>query len=195
MEKALEATYAPRMEPGSNAEWRKHVDVLFSAEAIAARVREMGAEIARDFEGQSILLVGVLKGCFIFYSDLARAIDLPMSNDFIGISSYGDSIESSGVVQLTTDLSLNIEGENVLLVEDIVDTGLSMRYLLENLSTRKPASISICTLLDKPENRRVDIQIDYRGFQIPNEFVVGYGLDFANAYRNLPFIGVYRGPT
>ncbi|MEL6543732.1 MAG: hypoxanthine phosphoribosyltransferase [Myxococcota bacterium] len=177
------------------AQWRQHVDVLYSEEAISTRVKELGATITRDFAGEKVMLVGVLKGCFVFYSDLARAVDLPMSNDFIGISSYGDSTESSGVVQLTTDLSLNIQDEHVILVEDIVDTGLSMRYLLENLSTRKPASLSVCTLLDKPENRKVDVPIDYRGFEIPNEFVVGYGLDYANVYRNLPFIGVYRGPT
>ncbi|MEM6732038.1 MAG: hypoxanthine phosphoribosyltransferase [Myxococcota bacterium] len=177
------------------AEWRKHVEVLYSAERIEARVRELGEQITQDFAGETVMLVGVLKGCFVFYSDLARAIDLPMNNDFIGISSYGDNTESSGVVQLTTDLSLNIQDQNVILVEDIVDTGLSMRYLIENLSTRKPTSLSVCTLLDKPDNRRVEVPIDYKGFEIPNEFVVGYGLDYANVYRNLPFIGVYRGPT
>lgn len=175
--------------------WREHVEILYDADAIRARVSALGREIAQDFRGERVLLVGVLKGCFVFYSDLARAIDLPMSNDFIGISSYGDNTESSGVVKLTTDLSVNPQGEHVILVEDIVDTGLSMKYLMENLSTRQPASLSVCTLLDKPANRRVDIPIDYRGFEIPDEFVVGYGLDYANIYRNLPFIGVYRGPT
>ncbi len=178
-----------------NDSWRKHVELLYDEHAIAARVSELGAQISKDFAGERVLLVGVLKGCFVFYGDLARAIDLPIANDFIGISSYGDNTESSGVVKLTTDLSLNPQDQHVILVEDIVETGLSMKYLIENLSTRKPASLSVCTLLDKPENRRVDVPIDYRGFQIPNEFVVGYGLDYANIYRNLPFIGVYRGPT
>lgn len=176
-------------------EWKLHVEVMYSAAQIAERIAVLGADITRDFAGERVVLVGVLKGCFVFYSDLARAIDLPQDNDFIGISSYGDNTESSGVVQLTTDLGLDVQGRNVILVEDIVDTGLSMNYLLENLSTRKPASLSVCTLLDKPENRQVDVPIDYRGFEIPNEFVVGYGLDYAGTYRNLPFIGVYRGPT
>ncbi|MEO1481477.1 MAG: hypoxanthine phosphoribosyltransferase [Myxococcota bacterium] len=176
-------------------DWKQHVEVMYSAEQIAERIQVLGDEITRDFAGERVVLVGVLKGCFVFYSDLARAINLPQDNDFIGISSYGDNTESSGVVQLTTDLGLDVQGRNVVLVEDIVDTGLSMKYLLENLSTRKPASLSVCTLLDKPENRRAEVPIDYRGFEIPNEFVVGYGLDYAGTYRNLPFIGVYRGPT
>ena len=176
-------------------DWKKDVDVLYSEHQLAERIEQMGRDITRDFSGERIVLVGVLKGCFVFYSDLARFIDLPQDNDFIRISSYGDNTESSGVVQLNNDLSLDVQGRNVILVEDIVDTGLSMKYLLENLSTRKPASLSVCNLLDKPENRQVEVPIDYKGFEIPNEFVVGYGLDYAGTYRNLPFIGVYRGPT
>lgn len=175
------------------AAWRDSVDVLYDAETIKNRVAELGAQITRDHAGHSVTLVGVLKGCFVFYADLARSIDLPMANEFIGISSYGDNTESSGVVQLTNDLTRNIEGEHVILVEDIVDTGLSMRYLVNNLTTRNPASLQICTLLDKEENRQTEVSIDYRGFSLPNEFVIGYGLDYANTYRNLPFIGVYRG--
>ncbi|MEL6339782.1 MAG: hypoxanthine phosphoribosyltransferase [Myxococcota bacterium] len=172
--------------------WRQQVDVLYDADTISKRVIELGTAITEAFDGESLIVVGVMKGCFLFYADLVRAIDLPMQNDFIGISSYADGTTSSGVVQLTQDLSQPIEGAHVLLVEDIVDTGLSMRYLLDNLSTRRPASLSICTLLDKQSRRRVDVPIRYRGFDTPDAFVVGYGLDFAGLYRNLPYIGVYR---
>lgn len=175
--------------------WSNEVDPLYDAATIGERVRSIGAQITRDFAGHRIVLVGVLKGSFVFYADLVRAIDLPQDNDFISISSYGDNTESSGVVKLTSDLSINVENRHMILVEDIIDTGLSMRYLLRNLSTRKPASLSVCTLLNKPENRRCEIPIDYCGFVISNAFVVGYGLDYAQMYRNLPYIGVYRGAS
>jgi hypoxanthine phosphoribosyltransferase len=168
------------------------VDVLISAERLRERVAEMGAEITRDYERKPPKLVGVLKGSFMFLADLARAIDLPVKLDFIGTSSY-QGAESSGVVRITSDLSRSIEGEHVLLVEDIVDTGLTMRYLLENLATRKPASLRVCALLEKPSRAKVPIAIDYKGFSIPDDFVVGYGLDWDGRFRNLPFIAVVRG--
>ncbi len=169
---------------------------LISAEAIASRVSELGAQITRDYATRvgsaDIVLIGVLKGSVIFLSDLARHIAAPIYMDFIGISSYGDATVSSGVVQITQDLSRPIEGKHVIVIEDIVDTGHTVHYLLENLATRRPASIALCSLLHKPERAERDIKIDYLGFTIPNKFVVGYGLDVAQQYRNLPFIG-YQG--
>ncbi len=170
---------------------REAVEVLLTAEQLQARVAEMGAEITRDFAGRPLKLVGVLKGSFMFMADLARAIDLPVKVDFIGTSSY-QGTKTSGVVRITNDLTRPIEGEHVLLVEDIVDTGLTMRYLLENLSTRKPASVSVCTLLEKPSRAQVRIPIAYRGFSIPDAFVVGYGLDWDGRLRNLPYLGVVK---
>jgi hypoxanthine phosphoribosyltransferase len=168
-----------------------HVDVLISEEELAARVKALGREITRDHEGRPLVVVGVLKGSFIFLADLVRAIDLPLSIDFIGITSYQGS-SSTGVVQITSDLTRPIEGKDVLLVEDIVDTGLSMRYLLDNLATRRPSSVRVCALLEKPARARVKVPIDYRGFVIGDEFVVGYGLDWDGKMRNLPFVGVPR---
>jgi|SRR3954447_4434368 hypoxanthine phosphoribosyltransferase len=170
----------------------KDVDEMFSEEQIARRVRELGAQIERDYQGKDLVLLGVLKGSYIFISDLARAIDLPLSVDFIGLSSYGEATESSGVVKITSDLAKPIEAKHVLIVEDIVDTGLTMRYLLDNLATRRPASVKLCTLLHKPSRARTKIPIDYLGFQIEDRFVVGYGLDAGDRYRNVPFIGVLR---
>jgi hypoxanthine phosphoribosyltransferase len=170
----------------------ENLDVLFSAEAIAARVKEMGKQIERDYAGKDLLLVAVLKGSFLFAADLARAIDLPLAIDFIGLSSYGEATESSGVVKITSDVSKPIEGKHVVIVEDIVDTGLTMRYLLDNLATRHPSSVKLCTLLHKPARSRTKIPIDYLGFQIEDRFVVGYGLDAAEKYRNVPFIGVMK---
>ena len=169
-----------------------HVDVLISREDLAARVRALGEQITRDQEGRPLVVVGVLKGSFIFLADLVRAIDLPISIDFIGISSYHGT-STTGVVKITSDLSRPIDGKDVLLVEDIVDTGLSMRYLLDNLATRKPASLKVCALLEKPSRARVTVPIDYRGFVIGDEFVVGYGLDRDGRLRNLPFVGVVKG--
>ena len=173
----------------------ENLDVLFSKEQLAARVAEMGAQIERDYAGKDLVLLGVLKGSFLFISDLARAIDLPLSVDFIGLSSYGEATESSGVVKITSDVTKPIENKHVLIVEDIVDTGLTMRYLLDNLATRRPSSVKLCTLLHKPARARTKIPIDYLGFQIEDRFVVGYGLDAAEKYRNLPFIGQMRGAT
>ncbi|MBA2663471.1 MAG: hypoxanthine phosphoribosyltransferase [Bradymonadaceae bacterium] len=168
----------------------KRLRVLISAEEIDARCKELGAQITKDYAGQSVHLVGVLKGCVMFLSDLARQIDLDVSIDFLGLSSYGASQQTSGVVRMTSDLSVPIKDRHVLVVEDIIDTGLTMKYLLDNLRTRLPASVAVCTLLYKPENLRTEVPIEYIGFTIPNEFVIGYGLDYAELYRNLPYIGV-----
>jgi hypoxanthine phosphoribosyltransferase len=163
---------------------------MLSAEQIASRVRELGAEIQRDYDGKSLVLVCVLKGSFVFGADLCRAIDLPLRVDFLGVRSYGEDTESSGVVQITQDLSRPIEREHVLLVEDIVDTGLTIAHLMDLLRTRAPASVKVCSLLHKPARARVQVAIDYLGFTIEDRFVVGYGLDFAERHRNLPYIGV-----
>ena len=163
---------------------------LLSTEEIAARVRERGAEITREYAGRPLMLVCVLKGSFVFAADLARAIDLPVRIDFLGVRSYGVDTETSGVVQITHDLSRPIEGEHVLLVEDIVDTGLTIAHLINLLRTRGPASVRVCALLHKPARARIQVKIDYLGFTIEDRFVVGFGLDFAERYRNLPYIGV-----
>jgi hypoxanthine phosphoribosyltransferase len=168
------------------------VEVMLSEAELRRRIGELGAEITRDYAGKPLKLVGVLKGSYVFMADLSRAIDLPIKVDFIGTTSY-QGTKSSGVVRITNDLSRPIEGEHVLLVEDIVDTGLTMRYLLENLGTRLPASVKVCALLEKPARAKVQVPIDYKGFTIPDEFVVGYGLDWDGRLRNLPFIGVVRG--
>ena len=167
------------------------VEVLLTAEQLQERVAAMGAEITRDFTGQPLKLVGVLKGSFMFMADLARAIDLPIKVDFIGTTSY-EGTKTTGVVRITSDLSRPIQGEHILLVEDIVDTGLTMKYLLENLATRGPASVHVCSLLRKPSRARVTVPVRYNGFDIPDEFVVGFGLDWDGRFRNLPYIGVVR---
>jgi hypoxanthine phosphoribosyltransferase len=163
---------------------------MLTTEQIAARVRELGAQITHDYAGHNLVLVCVLKGSFVFAADLARAIDLPLRVDFLGVRSYGEGTESSGVVQITQDLSRPIEHEDVLLVEDIVDTGLTIAHLMDLLRTRNPASVKVCSLLHKPARARVKISVDYLGFTIEDRFVVGYGLDFAEKHRNLPYIGV-----
>jgi hypoxanthine phosphoribosyltransferase len=163
--------------------------VLIPAADIQARIREMGKQIASDYrDGAPLYLVGILKGSVVFLSDLARAIDLPVRFDFIGLSSYGKSKTSSGEVKLTKDLDASAEGADILIVEDIVDTGVTLTYLLQVFQQRKPRSIRIATLLDKPERRQRPIEVSYIGFRVPNEFVVGYGLDFGEDYRNLPDI-------
>ena len=170
--------------------------VLFSAAQIAERVAELGAQITRDYAaypGSEVVVIGVLKGSVIFLADLVRHIAAPIQIDFIGISSYGDATVSSGIVQITQDLSRPIEGKHVIVIEDIVDTGHTVHYLLENLGTRRPASIKLASLLHKPERAERQINIDYLGFTIPNKFVVGYGLDVSQQYRNLPFIGFVQG--
>jgi hypoxanthine phosphoribosyltransferase len=165
------------------------VEVLLSEQQLQSRIRELGAAITRDYGGKPLKLVGVLKGSFMFMADLARAIDLPIKVDFIGTSSY-EGTKTTGVVRITNDLSRPIQGEHILLVEDIVDTGLTMKYLLENLATRGPASVEICSLLRKPSRARVTVPVRYNGFDIPDEFVVGFGLDWDGRFRNLPYIGV-----
>lgn len=165
------------------------IETLLSEDQLQARIAELGAQITHDFRGQRLHIVGVLKGCFMFLADLVRHIDLDCTIDFLGVSSYGSRTESSGVVRVTQDLSAPIADRHVLLVEDIVDTGLTMKYLLQNLQTRSPESLSICTLLHKPEGQIVEVPLHYIGFVIPNKFVIGYGLDYAELYRNLPYIG------
>jgi hypoxanthine phosphoribosyltransferase len=171
---------------------------LLSAGAIATRVAELGAQITAEYapltRSSDVVVIGVLKGSVIFLSDLVRQIAAPVFLEFIGISSYGDATVSSGVVQITQDLSRPIEGKHVIVVEDIVDTGHTVHYLLENMATRRPASIKLCALLHKPERAERQIKIDYLGFTIPNKFVVGYGLDIAQQFRNLPFIGYVQEP-
>jgi hypoxanthine phosphoribosyltransferase len=167
--------------------------VLLDHDRIQARVRELAAQIARDYaDVDDLLLVGVLKGSAMFMVDLARSLQRHLALDFIAISSYGKSTETSGVVRVLKDLDSDIGGRHVLIVEDIVDSGLTLAYLRESLERRNPASLRVCALLDKPDRRTADVAVDYVGFHIPNEFVVGYGLDYAERYRNLPFIGVLR---
>ena len=167
-------------------------EIMLTEEQISGKVKELAGRISADYQGNSILVIGILKGAVIFLADLVRNITIPVGIDFMAVSSYGKASESSGVVQILKDLDQNIEGRHVMVVEDIVDTGLTLKYLLENLSTRKPASLKICTLLDKPTRRKSDVVPDYNGFTIPDEFVVGYGLDYAEKYRNLREIGVLK---
>jgi hypoxanthine phosphoribosyltransferase len=170
-------------------------EVLISKEEIARRVRELAQQITSDYAGKDLVLVCILKGATIFWSDLSRQIDLPLVSDFVAVSSYGDKTTSSGVVKFRLDLSQGIEGRDVLIIEDIVDTGRTLACLKENLLMRRPASLRICALLDKPSRREVEVFIDYIGFTVPNAFVVGYGLDFGQRYRNLPYIAVLATPT
>lgn len=167
--------------------------VLLTKEEILREVEQLGEKITSDYQGkENILLVGVLKGAFIFLADLMRNIKLPVQVDFMAVSSYGASTESSGVVRILKDLDQDIEGKNLIIVEDIIDSGLTLSYMCKILKSRKPASLKICSLLDKPSRRKVDLKVDYLGFQIPDEFVVGYGLDYSEKYRNLPCIGVLK---
>jgi len=167
-------------------------EILIGAEELQAKIAELGRQISEDYRGRDPLLICLLRGAVVFLSDLIRAIDIPLEMDFMAISSYGDSTESSGVVRLMMDLKSNITGRDVLIVEDIVDTGRTLAYMLENLQTRRPADIKVCALLSKPSRREVQVKLDYLGFEIPDRFVVGYGLDYAENYRNLPFIGVLK---
>jgi hypoxanthine phosphoribosyltransferase len=166
--------------------------ILFTARAIQAKVEELSREIVRDYAGQQVLMVGVLNGCFPFMSDLIRNMTVHLEVDFMSVSSYGGGTKSSGIVRILKDLNMNIEGRHVLLVEDIVDTGLTARYLMDNLRTRRPASVELCVLLDKREARAEEVPIKYAGFECPNAYVVGYGLDYRQLYRNLPYIGVLK---
>jgi len=167
-------------------------EILLTEEEIKQRIKELGEQITADYAGKEILMVGILRGAVVFMADLARAIPLPVALDFMAVSSYGMSTDSSGVVRFLKDLDVDIKDKHVLIVEDIIDSGLTLKYLAENLKSRNPASLKICTLLNKPERRKVDVQVDYNGFTIPDHFVVGYGLDFAEKYRNLPFIGILK---
>ena len=172
-----------------------NLETLFSSEQIKERIIELGVEIARDYEGKNPLLIGVLKGACIFISDLLRAIDLKVGIEFMAISSYGASTRTSGEVRIVKDLDVPIEGRDILVVEDIVDTGLTLSYLLANLKSRGATSVKLVALLDKHERREREVEINYLGFPIPDAFVVGYGLDFAERYRNLPFIAVLKDPN
>ena len=167
-------------------------EVLFSQQQLEERVDQIAQEITRDYAGKEIVLISVLRGSFVFMADLCRRIDLPCTIDFMSVSSYGSGTSSTGQVQITKDLSGDISGKHILVVEDILDSGNTLSYLLHVLSARHPASISLCTLLDKPERREKPIQADYVGFTVPNAFIVGYGLDYAEKYRNLPYIGVLK---
>ncbi|HAK73873.1 MAG TPA: hypoxanthine phosphoribosyltransferase [Sporomusaceae bacterium] len=167
-------------------------EVLLSADQIATRVKEIGDQISADYAGEEILMIGVLRGAVIFMSDLARSISIPVAIDFMAVSSYGASTTSSGIVRILKDLDEEVAGRHLLVVEDIIDSGLTLNYLLDNLHSRKPASIRLVTLLNKPERRKKEVHVDYNGFTIPDHFVVGYGLDYAEKYRNLPFIGILK---
>jgi len=173
--------------------YETEVATLIDEQKVQARVRELGLQIARDYRGRDLTLLGVLKGSVFFITDLARAVDLPLTVEFLGVSSYQGGTESTGEVRITSDVTRPLAGQHVLVVEDIIDTGLTMRFLLDNLRARHPASLRVCTLLEKPVRAKTQIDIDYKGFVIDDVFVVGYGLDFGERYRNLPFIGVMKG--
>lgn len=168
----------------------ERISVLKSEEEVDARIKELGEQISRDYAGKQIHLICVLKGGSFFMCELAKRITVPVSLDFMSVSSYGSDTKSSGVVKIVKDLDESIQGKDVLVVEDIIDSGRTLSYLMEMLRDRKPASLHLCTLLDKPDRRVVDVDVDYTGFQIPDAFVVGYGLDYDQKYRNLPYIGV-----
>ncbi|MBQ9333934.1 MAG: hypoxanthine phosphoribosyltransferase [Lachnospiraceae bacterium] len=170
----------------------EHVEIMLTEDEVDNRIREIGEQISKDYAGKTVHLICVLKGGSFFMTELAKRITVPVSLDFMSVSSYGGSTKSSGVVRIVKDLDEPLEGKDVLVVEDIVDSGRTLSYLLEMLRDRKPASVKLCTLLDKPERRVVDVNVDYTGFQIPDEFVVGYGLDYDQKYRNLPYIGVVK---
>lgn len=164
-------------------------EVLFSKEDIAKKVKELGEIISKDYkENDDVVIVGVLKGANVFMADLMREITIPVYIDFMAVSSYGYSTESSGIVRILKDLDLEIEGKHVLIIEDIIDTGLTLKYLTDNLKSRNTKSVKICTLLDKPVRRKCDLKVDYMGFEIPDKFIVGYGIDYGERYRNLPYV-------
>jgi len=165
-------------------------EILVQADELQHRIKEMAAEVSRDYKGRDLLLIGVLKGAVFFMADLMRTLTIPCEIDFMAISSYGAQTDSSGVVRILKDLDINIEGRHVLVVEDIIDSGLTLSYLMRNLEAREPASLEVCSLLTKPDRREIDVPVRYIGFEIPNRFVIGYGLDFAERYRNLPYVGV-----
>jgi len=164
--------------------------ILVEEDTLRGRIAELGAEVSNDYAGRDLLLVGVLKGAVFFMADLMRNLTIPCEVDFMAISSYGASTDSSGVVRILKDLDVNIEGRDVLVVEDIIDSGLTLSYLIRNLESRNPATLEVCALLTKPARREIDVNVRYTGFEIPNEFVIGYGLDYAERYRNLPYVAV-----
>jgi hypoxanthine phosphoribosyltransferase len=180
-------------EPGSDG--GPIGEVLIGTEELERRVNELGAEISRDYAGSDLVLIGILKGAVLFIADLMRSLTVPCEVDFIAVSSYGSATDSSGVVRILKDLETSIEDRNVLIVEDIIDSGLTLHYLVKNLSARGPRSLEVCALLTKPERRRVDLPIRYVGFEIPNRFVIGYGLDYDQRYRNLQYIAVLAEQT
>lgn len=170
----------------------RDVDTMIDTEKLQARIRELGEQITKDYQGLDLTLVGIMKGSVFFLTDLAKAIDLPLTFELMGVSSYHGGTETTGEVRITHDLTKPLHGKHVLVVEDIIDTGLTMKFLLENLGARHPASVKVCTLLEKPSRAKVKVAIDYKGFVIEDRFVVGYGLDWGEKYRNLPFIGVMK---
>ncbi|HCC02340.1 MAG TPA: hypoxanthine phosphoribosyltransferase [Ruminococcaceae bacterium] len=167
-------------------------EVLFSEKQLAEIVERIGNQISEDYLGKNLLLVSVLKGSVVFMADLMRAIKVPCEVDFMSVSSYGNGTKTSGIVKITKDLDINLEGYDLLVVEDILDSGMTLHYILEMMQARNPRSIRLCTLFDKPERRTVDVQADYVGAEVPDAFIVGYGLDYAQKYRNLPFVGVLK---
>lgn len=169
---------------------RERITVMISKEDLEARIQQLADKISSDYEGKQLHLICILKGSIFFTCELAKRMTIPVTFDFMSVSSYGKDTKTSGVVRLVKDLDESIEGKNVLVIEDIIDSGRTLSYLLENMRNRKPESLRLCTLLDKPERRVTDVEVDYIGFEIPDEFVVGYGLDYAQKYRNLPYIGV-----
>ena len=178
--------------PGSGQLSADISEILFSEEDILKRVSEIGAAISRDYAGRNPLMVGVMKGVFLFMADLFRSITIPVEVDFLAVSSYSSEARNHGLVRLVKDLDATINGRNVLFVEDVIDTGLTLNYLLQNLQARQPASLEVCVLFNKPANRLIDIPLRYKGFDLPNRFVVGYGLDYREKYRNLPFVGLLK---
>jgi hypoxanthine phosphoribosyltransferase len=168
-------------------------EILVQADELQHRIKEMAEEVSRDYKGRDLLLIGVLKGAVFFLADLMRQLDIPCEVDFMAVSSYGSSTDSSGVVRILKDLDAPLEGRNVLIVEDIVDSGLTLQYLMRTLAARNPASIEVCALLTKPERRKVDTPARYVGFEIPDKFAIGYGLDYAERYRNLPYVATLTG--
>ncbi len=177
-----------RLAPADSGHGSEVGEVLVAAEELKRRVRALGEAISRDYAGRPLLLVGVLKGAVFFLSDLMRQIDIPVEVDFMAVASYGSATDSSGVVRILKDLDVAIDGRDVLIVEDIVDSGLTLQYLLRNLGSRNPATLEVCALLIKPDRREVEVPIRYVGFEIPDRFVIGYGLDYAERHRNLPFV-------
>ena len=167
-------------------------EVLLDEETLAKRIKEMGEQISKDYEGKEVIVIGILKGSVIFVADLVREVTVPVSFDFMAVSSYGNRTTKTGTVRILKDLDYDIEGKHVLIVEDIIDSGVTLSYLIEHLAGRKPASLKLCTLLNKPERRKVEVKVDYIGFTVPDAFLVGFGLDYAEKYRNLPFIGILK---